>query len=355
MSTYIGNKIKISIFGQSHSKAIGVNIEGLPSGFPVSVDLITAFLKRRAPKLKTDTARREEDEVEILSGLVDGHTCGTAFCSIIRNKEQIGSDYNHLEFTPRPSHCDYPAFIKYGKFHDFRGGGHFSGRLTAALCLAGSLFIQILRERKIRIAAHISNIGEIEDQAFDPLDPNPQIETLSDAPITLIDHSMIRPMICEIEKYAESGNSIGGSIECAVTGLPAGCGSTMFDSLESRIAQIVFSIPAVKAIEFGKGFSCSKMSGFEYNDFYMIKNGKVVTKTNHSGGIAGGLSTSMPLIFKAALKPTPSIALTQETVNLEQMKNTALSIKGRHDSCIVPRAVPVMEAAAAIACYDLID
>lgn len=355
MSTYIGNKLKISIFGQSHSKAIGVCIEGIPAGTPIDMDFLNHFLDRRSSKLKTSTKRIESDKIEVLSGVVDNHSCGTAFCAIIKNKEQKSSDYENFLHTPRPSHCDYPAYIKYGKYHDFAGGGHFSGRLTAAICLAGGIFIQLLNKMGIAVAAHIYNIGSICDKAFNSLNPTNEIQNLSPAPVTVINHSIINEITDEIDRYAKDGNSIGGSIECAVTGLPVGTGSTMFDSLESRISQIIFSIPAVKGIEFGNGFLCSKMSGFDYNDSYQIENRIISTKTNNSGGIVGGLSNSMPLIFRAAFKPTPSIAIPQDTVNLTTKENTSITVKGRHDACIVPRAVPVVEAAAAIACYDLIE
>lgn len=355
MSTYIGNKIKLSIFGQSHSKAIGVCIDGIPAGIPIDMDFLNHFLDRRCPKLKSSTSRIESDTIELLSGVVDNHSCGTAFCAIINNKEQKSSEYTSLFHTPRPSHCDYPAYIKYGKYHDFAGGGHFSGRLTAALCLAGGIFIPILNKMGIAIAAHISNIGSVYDKRFNPVTPGEEMQNLSPAPITVINHTIINEINAEINNYAKNGNSIGGSIECAVTGLPVGAGSTMFDSFESRISQIVFAIPAVKGIEFGNGFLCSKMSGSDYNDCYKIENENISTKTNHCGGILGGLSNAMPLIFRAAFKPTPSITIPQDTINMETKENTTITIKGRHDACIVPRAVPVVEAAAAIACYDLIE
>lgn len=355
MSTFVGNKIKVSIFGQSHSKAIGVNIEGLPAGIFLDEKILMHFLNRRRPKLKTDTARIEEDKIEIISGIVNQHTCGTAFCAIIKNKEYISSDYEELFSIPRPSHCDYPAYVKYGKYHDFVGGGHFSGRLTAALCIAGGFFLQILNRKGIHIAAHIASIGKIKDELYHAVNPETQMKNLSKAPITVINHDIIGNINSEIESYMKNGDSIGGSIECAVTGLPVGSGAAMFDSLESRISQLVFSIPAVKAIEFGVGFASSSMSGKVYNDAYRIEDKKVVTKTNHCGGITGGLSNGMPVIFRAAFKPTPSIPIPQESIDLNLMKNTVISVKGRHDACIVPRAVPVIEAAAAIACYDLLD
>lgn len=352
MSTYVGNKIKVSIFGQSHSKAIGVNIEGLPAGIFLDEEKLIHFLNRRKPQLKSSTTRIEEDRIEILSGIVNQHTCGTAFCAIIKNKAQISSDYDDLFSIPRPGHCDYPAYVKYGRYHDFSGGGHFSGRLTAALCIAGGFFLQILDRQGIHIAAHIANIGNIRDELYHATNPESQIKSLSKAPFTVINHDIIEKINSEIEGYAKKGDSIGGSVECAVTGLPAGIGDTMFDSLESRISQLVFSVPAVKAIEFGSGFISSSMSGKAYNDCYRIEHNKVITKTNHCGGIAGGLSNGMPIIFRAAFKPTPSIRLPQESIDLNLMKNTVVSVKGRHDSCIVPRAVPVIEAATAIACYD---
>lgn len=352
MSFYNGKKIQLSIFGQSHSAAIGMSIDGLPSGVFIDLEQLHTFLKRRAPKLPTDTSRIEPDDIEVLSGIVDGYSCGTAISMIIYNRHQRSSDYDSLDARPRPGHCDYPAYAKYGKYHDFRGGGHFSGRLTAALCLAGGICIQLLQRQGIKLAAHIYNIGEVYDLPFDELNPDSQIELISLNDRALINDNISGDIDAEIRKYALSGDSVGGSVECAITGLPAGTGYTMFDSLESRISQCLFAVPAVKAVEFGIGFGCTSISGSAYNDEYYIDGNKISAYSNRSGGINGGLSNGMPLIFRTAVRPTPSIAAIQRTVDLSAMQNTEISIKGRHDCCIVPRIVPCIEAAAAIACYD---
>lgn len=355
MSSYIGNKIKITIFGQSHSDAVGTVIEGLPSGILVDKNKLEDFLKRRAPKLDTDTGRKEEDEIEILSGTVGSYTCGTAFCAIIKNTNRNQADYQTLKKQLRPGHCDYPAYARFGCYHDFSGGGHFSGRLTAALCIAGGLFLQILKERGIEISAHIANIGSVSDKLFHPVHPSSQMKHLQESRFPVIQPSVEDKMLNEMNHYRSLGDSIGGSIECALTGIPAGSGSVMFDSLESRISQLAFAVPAVKAIEFGQGVASSKMTGSEYNDPYYIENNEISTLTNHCGGILGGLSTGMPLLFRVFFKPVPSIFTAQKTVDLSTMQNTELCIKGRHDTCIVPRAVPIIESVAAIACYDLCD
>lgn len=351
MSSTYGEKLNITVFGQSHSAAIGVTVEGLPTGFLVDGERLCAFLARRAPgKDPTATARKEADTPEFLSGLANGVTCGAPLTAVIRNTNTRSGDYDDLGDCPRPGHADYTASVKYGESHDIAGGGHFSGRLTAPICIAGGIALQILSEMGIRIGAHIVQIGKEKAERYDPL--SPELSVLDSFPVrNAADEARFRG---EIMAAKEAGDSVGGMIECAVTGLPAGLGDPMFDGMENRIARIVFGIPAVKGVEFGSGMDCAAMRGSESNDPFVINGGRVETATNNAGGILGGITNGMPLIFRAAIKPTPSIAMEQKSVSLSEMKEKTLAIKGRHDPCIVPRAVPVMEAAAAIAVLDAI-
>ena len=351
MSSRFGTALKIQIFGQSHAPAIGVCIDGFPAGFTPDMDALDAFLARRAPGQGAyATARKEADKPEFFSGLVEGHTCGAPLTAIIRNNDTRSKDYGNIAEMPRPSHADYPAWVKYGDQADYRGGGHFSGRLTAPLCIAGGLCLQYLAQKGIRIGAHILSIGAVRDTAFDPVSP-----TLPVGGLTL-DPTVWEKMQEEIAAAKAELDSVGGVIECAVTGLQAGYGEPMFGGMENRLAQILFGIPAVKGVEFGEGFGCAELRGSRNNDpYYYDENGVVRTRTNHAGGIAGGISTGMPIVFRAAFKPTPSIAQPQETIRFTGGTAPALlEIKGRHDPCIVPRAVPVVEAAAAIAILDAI-
>ncbi len=345
MSNTFGSALKLSIFGQSHAPAIGMTLEGLPAGFAPDLDKLQAFLNRRAPGQGAHTtSRKEPDLPEFLSGLVNGKTCGAPLCAIIRNTNVRSQDYTALQEIPRPSHADYPARMKYGTAHDGRGGGKFSGRLTAPLCIAGGLCLQLLEEKGISIGAQILQIGKVCNPRLDPLAP--EIPSPYAQPT--------EEMLAEIAAAKARLDSVGGIIECAVTGLPAGLGEPMFDGLENRLSQILFAIPAVKGVDFGSGFDCAAMYGSQHNDpYYVNQEGVVQTRSNHAGGILGGLSTSMPLIFRAAFKPTPSIAKAQESVSYSG-KGGMLEIKGRHDPCIVPRAVPCVEAAAAIAILDII-
>ncbi len=354
MSSIYGEKIKLSIFGESHGPAIGMTLDGVPAGLPVNLDILQSFLNRRAPGQNSfSTSRREEDKPEFLSGILDGVTCGTPITAVIRNTNTRSSDYNNLRDCPRPGHADYTAQVKYNGYQDVSGGGHFSGRLTAPLCIAGGLCKQWLEAKGIQIGAHLSAIAGITDEPprFDAI--NPQLDRIGqDFPVLCQDAGA--KMRTEIANAFSEGDSVGGVIECAICGLPAGIGDPMFLGMESRIAQIVFGIPAVKGVDFGCGFLASTMRGSENNDAYVVKNGNISTITNHAGGILGGISNSMPLIFQAAIKPTPSIKKPQQSVSLSTMQTTTLEIHGRHDPCIAPRAVPVVEAAAAIAVYDAI-
>lgn len=349
MSSTFGNALKITIFGQSHAPAIGVCMEGFPAGFTPDFDELNAFLARRAPGQGAyTTARREPDRPEFLAGLVRGHTCGAPVTAIIRNTDTRSGDYAAFTDVPRPSHADYPAQVKWQGAQDSAGGGHFSGRLTAPLCIAGGLCLQYLHARGIEITAHIERIGAAQDRRFTPTQP----ETLAKAKLPVLDPDSAETMLAQIAAAKAEGDSVGGCIECAVTGLPAGLGSPMFGGMENRLAQILFGIPAVKGVEFGSGFACAGMRGSEHNDPYFMQDGAVRTRTNHAGGILGGLTTAMPVIFRVAVKPTPSIARPQESVSLQRGEDAVLEIHGRHDPCIVPRAVPCVEAAAAIAILD---
>ena len=350
MSSTYGEMIRLSIFGQSHGAAIGMTLDGVPAGLPVDPDQLQEFLNRRAPGQNDwSTPRREEDRPEFLSGILNGFTTGAPIAAIIRNTNTRSGDYSNLKNCPRPGHADYTAQVKYGGFQDAAGGGHFSGRLTAPLCIAGGLCKQWLENEGVRIGAHIVQIGLMEGEYFRL--KNPALEQIrSDFP-TLTSEAA-ETMRETIAKAKAQGESVGGIIECGIVGLPAGLGEPMFGGMESRIAQIVYGIPAVKSLEFGIGESYAVIPGSESNDDFTIENGEIKTKTNNCGGILGGITNGMPLVFSATFKPTPSIAKPQQTVNLETGEITTLQIKGRHDPCIVPRAVPVIEAAAAIAIFD---
>ena len=353
MSSTYGENLKLSIFGQSHGPAIGMTLDGIPAGLPVDADKLQAFLNRRAPGQNNwSTPRREEDRPEFLGGIYEGFTCGAPIAAVIYNKNTRSGDYANLKDCPRPGHADYTAQVKYGGFQDSAGGGHFSGRLTAPLCIAGGLCKQWLEESGIRIGARIAAIGGVVDPAS--LDPrNPQLDQIPpDFPV--VSPAAGERMRHKIDEARMNGDSVGGIIECYITGLPVGLGEPMFGGMESRIAQIVYGIPAVKSLEFGVGFASASMQGSICNDAFTVIDGRIATETNNAGGILGGITNGMPLIFRCAIKPTPSIAQPQQSVSLSRCEIAPLEVKGRHDPCIVPRAVPVVEAAAAIAIYDLI-
>ena len=350
MSSTYGEMIRLSIFGESHGAAIGMTLDGVPAGLPVDLDKLQEFLNRRAPGQNDwSTPRREEDRPEFLSGILGGFTTGAPIAAIIRNTNTRSGDYNNLKNCPRPGHADYTAQIKYRGFQDAAGGGHFSGRLTAPLCIAGGLCKQWLENEGVRIGAHIVQIGLMEGEYFSLR--NPDLDKIR-ADFPTLTPEAAETMQETISKSRTLGDSVGGIIECAAVGLPAGLGEPMFGGMESRIAQIVYGIPAVKSVEFGTGRNAALDIGSENNDDFTTQNGEILTLTNKCGGILGGITTGMPLIFSVAIKPTPSIAKPQQTVNLETGEITTLQIKGRHDPCIVPRAVPVVEAAAAIAIFD---
>ncbi|MCL2475127.1 MAG: chorismate synthase [Chloroflexi bacterium] len=351
MSSSFGEKIKIQIFGQSHSPKLGVIIDGLPAGITLDMESIQAFLDRRRGGQAYSTPRAENDIPQIICGIVDGKTCGAPLGVLFDNQNIKSQDYENIRNTPRPSHADLNAHIKYDGAQDKCGGGHFSGRLTLPFCFAGAICLQILAEKGVQIGAHIAQIKDIKDTPYDPVSVTAASFNRSALPVNNQDAKAM--MIKAVSDAADADDSIGGIVECAVLGLPQGLGQPMFNGLENQIAQTVFAIPAVKGIEFGAGFAAATMYGSQHNDAYTIEDNKVLPRTNHAGGILGGMSTGRPLIFRAAFKPTPSIAKEQDTVDLQTMTCVKINIKGRHDPCIVLRAVPCVEAAAAIAVINL--
>lgn len=353
MSSMTGNKIKISVFGQSHSEGIGVVIDSLPAGKKIDLEKVYQFMERRAPgRSILSTQRKEADKPEILSGLVNGVTCGVPLCAVIRNTNTRSADYNNIADTPRPSHADFSGFMRYNGFNDVAGGGHFSGRLTAPLCFAGAVCMQVLEEMGIKIQAHILRIKDVSDESFNPVSVAEM--NIGKKPFPVINEKAGEKMRAEIDKARLDCNSVGGIIECAVTGLRAGIGNPMFDGVENMLAKNIFGIPAVKGIEFGNGFGAAGLFGSENNDDFCIENGEIKTVTNNSGGINGGITNGMPIIFRAAFKPTPSIYKEQNSVSIKDKTEKKLKIEGRHDPCIVPRAVPVVEAVTAFTILDMI-
>ena len=346
MSSSYGENIELTIFGQSHSSGIGMTLQGVPAGKEIDMEELAKFLARRAPgRNEYSSPRKEPDEPEFLSGIFNGKTCGTPITAIIRNKDRRSEDYSALKDLPRPGHADYTANIKYFGAQDYRGGGHFSGRLTAALCVAGGICKQLLAKEGIEVHARVSSIGPIKDRGE-------FVESIENKAFPCCDEEMGEKMQEYIAERKAEGDSVGGTIECVVLGAPAGLGDPIFDGMENRIANAVFGIPAVKGIEFGIGFAAADLCGSENNDGMYMEDGEIRTVTNHAGGILGGITNGMPVTFKVAFKPTPSISKAQRSVNLTKKEDEGLIITGRHDPCIVPRAVPCVEAAAAIAVYD---
>ncbi len=357
MSSIWGNKLKLSIFGESHGEAIGIVINNLPAGIELNQAYIDKQMLRRTPgKSKLSTARKESDLYHIVSGFFNGKTTGSPLCAIIYNEDKRSNDYELLKDNMRPGHSDYPAFKKYSGFNDYRGGGHFSGRITAPLLFAGAVAMQILEKYKnIYVGSRIKSIYNVED--------NSNLGEDITADILLNLRSMEFPVISkekgtlmksEILKAKEENDSVGGIIETYLINLPTGLGEPFFDSVESQLSHMIFSIPSVKGIEFGEGFDIAKMRGSSSNDPYQIKEEKITTVSNNNGGILGGITNGMPIIFRTAIKPTPSIFLTQNTVNVATMENTEIKMDGRHDPCIVTRALPVIEGAASLVILDLI-
>ena len=354
MSNTIGEKIRVTVFGQSHAPSIGAVIEGLPAGMKIDMERVRAFMARRAPgRDKLSTARKEADDPKIIAGLNEwGETCGSPLCMVIENSDQRSKDYSKLRDLPRPGHADYTAAVKFDGANDIRGGGQFSGRLTAPICFAGAVCIQLLEQKGIRIGAHIASIADTDDVLFDIPD-DAILDLIQSHDFPVIDEEAGERMRQRIMEAKAEGDSVGGIIEVCAINVPAGLGDPMFDGMENCLARAAFGIPAVRGVEFGTGFAAARMRGSQHNDpFYMKENGTVATKTNHHGGILGGITSGMPIVMRVAIKPTPSIAKEQETVSLKNRTDDRLVIEGRHDPCIVHRAVPCLESIMAIAIAD---
>ena len=357
MGSFFGDKIRISVFGESHGTAMGVIIDGLPAGEEIDMNEVYVQMQRRAPGGdKTATPRKEADFPEVLSGMLNGKTTGAPLAAVIHNTNTRSSDYGNLISSPRPGHADYTAYLKYGGCNDIRGGGHFSGRLTANIVFAGAVARQILKRKGITIAAHIYSIGNAYDAPFEPCGITDELtDKLNKSKFALVNDDCENSMREVVEAARLDGDSVGGIIECIIQGMPKGVGDPMFNGVENVISAAVFGVPAVKGIEFGSGFSGTLKRGSENNDeFYYDEQGNIRTYTNNHGGALGGITSGMPIIFRAAVKPTPSVSVEQKTVNLQTGENTTVVVKGRHDPCIVPRAVPVIEAAAAIAVTNVL-
>lgn len=346
-----------TIFGESHGPAIGVVLEDLPSGVPMDMDFIAAELRRRATgNSPLSTPRKEADQVEVLSGVFEGKTTGTPLCMMIRNGDQHSKDYAAIRYLARPGHADLTGFVRYGGYNDYRGGGHFSGRLTAPLVAAGAVAKLILRENGVQAAAHIAAVGSVWDTPIDPVHPDmAALTACGQKPFPVLSVTKGEQMQALILEAKSQLDSIGGVIECAVTGLPMGLGAPDFDrNAETEFARQLFAVPAIKGLEFGDGFGLAALRGSQANDPWAMEDGIPVTTSNHNGGILGGITTGMPLLFRVAVKPTPSIAQPQHTIDMSAQRDAEITVQGRHDPCIVHRAVPVVEAAAALASLRLL-
>ena len=356
MSGIFGLNIKMSIYGESHGKAIGVVLDGLPPGLALDEEAISREMARRAPgQSALTTARKEKDAVEIQSGFFNGYTTGTPLCARIANNDQHSKDYSILKDKMRPGHGDYAGYVRYQGYNDYRGGGHFSARLTAPLVFAGAVAKQALAQYGITVGAHILRIHDITEPGFNPLgESEATLKAIDAKSFPVINDNIGEQMQNCILTAKGVLNSVGGIIELMAINLPAGLGAPYFDSVESRLSQILFSVPAVKGIEFGEGFGFAQLTGAEANDQMHYEEGKVRCYTNHNGGITGGLTNGMPLVFRVAMKPTPSISREQKTVSLAEQSDTTLTVVGRHDPCIVQRAVPVIEAVTAWTLWDLL-
>lgn len=363
MSGIIGNNIKLSIFGESHGNAIGITIDGLKPGIKLDLEYIRQQMNRRVPGTSEfTTPRKEKDDFRILSGYFNGRTTGTPLCAIIMNEDKHSKDYEKTKNLMRPGHADFTGFVKYNGFNDYRGGGHFSGRITAPLVLAGSICRKVLEDRGIFIGSHIKSIGDIVDDfkeknLFSAVSiEKDKLMELSRSKFPVIDNASAEKMKNAIIEAKAEGDSVGGVIETAIINIPPGIGEPFFDSVESILSHLLFSIPAVKGVEFGEGFAMTSMPGSKANDeYYMDDNSAIKTRTNNNGGILGGITNGMPVIFRTAIKPTASILKAQKTVDIEKKENAEINIQGRHDPCIVIRAVPVVEAVSAIGILDLMN
>lgn len=356
MASSWGKHIKVSIWGESHSESIGVVVDGLPAGEHIDWEEVLTFMGRRCSSGgPTDTPRKEADLPEIQSGLLNNVTCGTPICALIRNSNTQSKDYSLFEHVARPGHADYTGFLRYNGSNDIRGGGHFSGRLTAPLCFAGALAKQLLVKKGISICAHIQQVGAVRERRFELNELNEGlVDKLTHSFFPVLEEEKGQQMQDTIAAARAEGDSVGGVIECAVLGVPGGYGDPLFDSVESQLSSLLFSVPAVKGLEFGSGFELSSMQGSQSNDAFAVRDGKIITETNHNGGILGGITNGMPIVFRCAFKPTPSISKKQKTVDFRSCEETSLKITGRHDPCIVRRAVPVVEATAALVLLDIL-
>jgi chorismate synthase len=350
MKNTFGNNLTITLFGESHGNSVGCVIDGIAPGIPVNEENIKAMLDLRRPNGNISTSRRESDEFVIQSGVFNGFTIGTPICITIPNKDLRSTDYQNIKTLARPSHADYSAHVKYRGYEDFRGGGHFSGRITAALVVAGGIIIPALAKKGITVGTHISRCAGVSDRGFENLESD--IKILSDLEFPVLDQDRAKEMQEAIVNAKNDGDSVGGILETAICGVEAGLGEPWFDTLEGMLSHALFSIPAVKGVEFGAGFSISEMSGSEANDAFFVNNGKVCTETNNSGGINGGITNGMPIVFRIAVRPTPTIAKEQNTINYVNLANATLEAKGRHDPCIVHRARIVVDSVAALVIAD---
>ncbi|MGQ9781774.1 MAG: chorismate synthase [Nitrososphaeria archaeon] len=346
----LGIMYKVTTFGESHGRCVGTIVDGCPAGLKLSEDIIQKELeRRRTHQSRFSTQREEEDKVEIVSGVFNGFTTGAPICMVIWNKDVDSSPYEMIKNRPRPGHADLTSYLKYGGFNDYRGGGRFSGRITAGFVTAGAVAKRLLTLLDVEILAHTVEISGIKARPKTITEIKKNIRKNS---IGCADLKAAKEMLEAIDQSRNEGDSVGGIVECIALNVPAGLGEPVFDTLEGDIAKALFAIPAVKGVEFGSGFKSAKMRGSENNDIFMLKEGKVLTETNNSGGILGGISDGMPIVCRAAIKPTPSISKIQKTVDLNKMEGTTLKIEGRHDACIVPRALPVVESMMAIVLAD---
>ncbi|MFO7637493.1 MAG: chorismate synthase [Clostridia bacterium] len=356
MSSCFGNKIRVSLFGESHGKGIGIVIDGIGPGILFPAESVRGMMDRRKPGGPLVTKRTEGDAYEIISGVKDGYTTGSPMCVIIQNTDTRSNDYNETLSVPRPGHADYTGHVKYRGYNDLRGGGHFSGRLTAPLVFAGALFKSLLAEKGIVIVSHLLQVGDVEDEPLDELayEPGTEQKILGNI-LPFLSSEQAGKAADLIQRVQQDRDSVGGVIETGIYGLPAGIGEPFFGSVESILAGLMFSIPGVKGVDFGKGFDLARMRGSGANDAFHMAGDEVRTSTNHMGGVLGGITNAMPVLFKVAAKPTSSIGKTQESVDLESRENTRLDVKGRHDPCIAVRMVPVVEAMAALGIYELME
>ena len=355
MQSEWGHTLRLTVSGGSHEPEIGIALDGLPRGLHVDVDALQGFLSRRAPGHGVgSTSRTETDRILVRSGLSNGITDGSVFCAVIENTNYDSKPYDRFSDTPRPSQIDLPARWRFGDGIDLRGGGHFSGRMTAAYCVAGGIAYQALSSLGVRIAAHLLSVGDVQDEPFDPVSPDPEsFQALRSKPFPVLNDEKGRDMQSLIERVQQERDSVGAVIECIVTGFPKGYGTPLFDGIDSRLSSLLFAVPAVRGVAFGSGFESARMRGSAHNDAYLKRDGEIKTETNRHGGIIGGISTGMTIVFTVAVKPAASIALPQKTLCLSAGVQTTLTIEGRHDACIAVRAVPVIEAVAALALYDL--